>query len=281
MRPPALAEWFATGHIHGDRFAALGDVQIEPDSGPIPAQAVDTGRILYCMTDRAGELFSVIRNRKRPCILITHNADRGATAALWASKPDCVRHWFAQNAAVVHPGLTPIPIGLERPSASGGRTRPEAFQRAVLQAASTQNLTYLSHSDRTNRWERMPIRWSLSWRDWVTARGGRMPFEEYLQEMARHRSVISPPGNGLDCHRTWEALYLGVIPLVRDCPAMRSLASLFPIALFDTLATLTRRRVEEQISRVSGEGNTGWEERLQFSWWERRILRVRDELCGS
>ena len=26
--------------------------------------------------------------------------------------------------------------------------------------------------------------------------------------------VPSPAGNGLDCHRTWEALYLGCIPVV-------------------------------------------------------------------
>jgi hypothetical protein len=33
--------------------------------------------------------------------------------------------------------------------------------------------------------------------------------------------VISPHGNGLDCHRTWEALVLGCIPIVKassiDC----------------------------------------------------------------
>jgi hypothetical protein len=27
--------------------------------------------------------------------------------------------------------------------------------------------------------------------------------------------VISPHGNGLDCHRTWEALVLGCIPIVK------------------------------------------------------------------
>jgi hypothetical protein len=28
------------------------------------------------------------------------------------------------------------------------------------------------------------------------------------------RFVISPPGNGPDCHRTWEAIYLGAVPIV-------------------------------------------------------------------
>ena len=26
--------------------------------------------------------------------------------------------------------------------------------------------------------------------------------------------MISPPGNSVDCHRIWESIYLGVIPIV-------------------------------------------------------------------
>lgn len=32
--------------------------------------------------------------------------------------------------------------------------------------------------------------------------------------MRRTMFVPAPAGNGLDCHRTWEALYLGCIPVV-------------------------------------------------------------------
>ena len=30
--------------------------------------------------------------------------------------------------------------------------------------------------------------------------------------------VVSPPGEGLDCHRTWEALCLGCIPIMLSSP---------------------------------------------------------------
>jgi hypothetical protein len=36
--------------------------------------------------------------------------------------------------------------------------------------------------------------------------------------MAAHAFVASPHGNGLDCHRTWEALALGCIPIVKRSP---------------------------------------------------------------
>lgn len=280
IRPPALTEWFAADYIHGDRFAALADIRIE-DSGPVPRHVLDAGRVLYCMTDRAKELFAVIRDRQRPCILITHNADRNIDASLSALKPECVRHWFAQNVTVDRPDVTPIPLGLERPTVSGSRTRPEAFQTAARQTAEMRNLAYLNHSDWTNRRERIPIRWSLCWRDWVTVRRGPTPFEEYLQEMTRHRCVISPEGNGLDCHRTWEALYLGAIPLVRDSAAMRAFARLFPIAVFARLTTLTRRSVEQQLASIEDHGPGDWHERLRFPWWAGRILRTRHQFCGS
>jgi hypothetical protein len=37
-------------------------------------------------------------------------------------------------------------------------------------------------------------------------------YREYLRNSS---FVISPPGNGPDCHRTWEALYLNAIPIVK------------------------------------------------------------------
>ena len=31
----------------------------------------------------------------------------------------------------------------------------------------------------------------------------------------KYKFILSPPGAGFDCHRTWEALYLGAIPIVK------------------------------------------------------------------
>jgi hypothetical protein len=37
---------------------------------------------------------------------------------------------------------------------------------------------------------------------------------EYRKLVANSKYVLSPPGSGPDCHRTWEAIYLGAIPIV-------------------------------------------------------------------
>jgi hypothetical protein len=52
---------------------------------------------------------------------------------------------------------------------------------------------------------------------------------KYQRSVRRSRFVISPPGNGSDCHRTWEAIYLGAIPIVLKRYINADLLELFPI----------------------------------------------------
>lgn len=40
------------------------------------------------------------------------------------------------------------------------------------------------------------------------------PYKEYLLELAQHRFCLCIRGNGIDTHRFWESLYLGVIPVI-------------------------------------------------------------------
>lgn len=40
------------------------------------------------------------------------------------------------------------------------------------------------------------------------------PYKEYLLELASHRFCLCIRGNGIDTHRFWESLYLGVIPVI-------------------------------------------------------------------
>lgn len=37
----------------------------------------------------------------------------------------------------------------------------------------------------------------------------------YRELISRAMYTLSPPGNGIDCHRTWEALFLGSVPIVK------------------------------------------------------------------
>jgi hypothetical protein len=77
----------------------------------------------------------------------------------------------------------------------------------------------------------------------------------YYSQIAAHRFVLSPEGNGIDCYRTWEALYLGAIPIVMVSPAMRAFADL-PILFTEDYSELSPDYLErrwEEMSRRSYE----------------------------
>ncbi len=62
---------------------------------------------------------------------------------------------------------------------------------------------------------------------------GRKPFRTFLKEVAMSYFVISPEENGVDCHRTWEALYLRAIPIVTRSINSEFYAGL-PIIILDS-----------------------------------------------
>jgi hypothetical protein len=45
---------------------------------------------------------------------------------------------------------------------------------------------------------------------------------EYFKSLPKYKFVISPEGNGIDCHRHYEALMAGCIPIVEDSSLIRS-----------------------------------------------------------
>lgn len=57
----------------------------------------------------------------------------------------------------------------------------------------------------------------------------RMSPEQYRQAVSESMFVLSPPGRGLDCHRTWEAIYLGAVPVVLEGTLAHSIVSALPI----------------------------------------------------
>ena len=42
----------------------------------------------------------------------------------------------------------------------------------------------------------------------------RVPPNQFVQLLSQYRAVLSPPGRGYDCFRTWQALAVGSIPMV-------------------------------------------------------------------
>jgi hypothetical protein len=47
----------------------------------------------------------------------------------------------------------------------------------------------------------------------ITIQEKELSLAEYLMDMSRHRFVLCPAGNGIDCYRSLEAIYCGSVPI--------------------------------------------------------------------
>ena len=84
-----------------------------------------------------------------------------------------------------------------------------------------------------------------------------------------YKFIISPHGNGLDCHRTYEAMFLGSIPIVRTSP-LDVIYKDMPIIILKNWHEININDLVEK----SKEMITKSRERLYLKYWIDLISRV-------
>ena len=132
--------------------------------------------------------------------------------------PDNIIKWFVVNPLLMKNKIQGIPIGVGKDAADAISNTQDHIKTDWLYV-NWQNYT-------TDRMHLKQFFVNNNW-DWVTTHDEpNIPYEEYLSELSRHRFVACPPGNGVDCYRILESIYLGAIPIVEDGPAMRYLDGL-------------------------------------------------------
>ncbi len=113
----------------------------------------------------------------------------------------------------------PIPIGLENASINvNGRVKdfvqfyPHNLRPNIFKERSSSCV--LTFNVENNLSERLGIHDLFRTVPSVQIFEKRIPRATYLKALIENYFVVSPPGNGPDCHRTWEAMYAGAIPIV-------------------------------------------------------------------
>jgi len=267
-----LAQSFSSEYLHGDRFVGLADWAFNNDASMKDCQFGGRDGVVFCCTHYVEKIFEVMRGQPHQFVLITHNSDWNVKEELYAKKPSNVVHWFAQNVLVDKHDLIPIPIGFERQGLAKDRDVAGTMQ-AQMKAGrpGRQKWCYLNISPSTNDAERLHVLRALRWKfHFVTARTRRVSYTTYVSEMASHRFVVSPPGNGVDCHRTWESLYLGSIPIVKDSVCMRAFA---PVGLMGVpdISEISKLELREYFEHSRQVGDLRL---LFFSYWKSLISSV-------
>ena len=97
---------------------------------------------------------------------------------------------------------------------------------------------------------------------------------ELWREKTRYAFVVSPHGNGLDCHRTWESLVLGNIPIVKRS-SIDPLYEGLPVVIVDDWREITPENSKRWLAEhADAFGRPEVQHRLTNDYWLTRARRL-------
>ncbi len=232
-----------------------------------------SGSSIYVSTDALVK-FSIqkLPLLDRPFVLVTGDSDTPVTNNFINDThiQEILNHehllaWHAQNCLIDHPKITRLPIGLdyhtmwEHPGHWGlKRQSPVAQENALLtilrKSLPFQNRLlggYCNWHFAINRGDRLECKQKIH------------PLVSYFephptsristwQRQSQLMFVVSPEGAGVDCHRTWEALLLGCIPVVKRNGLTPLFADL-PVVTLDDWSEFTKENLLTKASSILGK----------------------------
>ena len=206
-------------------------------------------------------------------------------------------YWFSQNldAAARHPKLQLLPIGLDFHTISNGprwghAQATPAEQEAELevlrsQMPPTEERLLSAHADfhfnkhKQQVWgdDRDGVQRALQHNPSVSFQAQKLKRIELCREKTRYAFVVSPHGNGLDCHRTWESLVLGNIVIVKRS-SIDALYEGLPVVIVEDWREIS----PENLKRWHAEHAPAFRrpevlERLTNRYWIERARRMLAE----
>jgi hypothetical protein len=178
--------------------------------------------------------------------------------------PQNVLFWYVTNLDVSHPRMRLLPFGLNDDGDGYVRLRQHMGKKktGILYANFSQNTV-----------ERIQLAKWCKRQGWITYRE-RVPNDLYLAEVAEHKCVLCPDGNGLDCYRTYEAIYLQSVPILSRSTFSHNLRNMgLPFASVSNFACLTPKFTEELYDYEAKQWEFNYAP-LTKTYWEKEFRRV-------
>ena len=206
-------------------------------------------------------------------------------------------YWFSQNldASARHPKLQGLPIGLDFHTISNGarwghEQATPAEQEAELevlraQMPPTEERLLQAHADfhfnkrKDQVWgdDRDSVQRLLEGNPSVVFQAQKLKRIELWREKTRYAFVVSPHGNGLDCHRTWESLVLGNIVIVKRS-SLDPLYAGLPVVIVEDWREISAQNLKKwHLEHAGAFRRPAVTERLTNRYWIDRARRMLAE----
>jgi hypothetical protein len=184
--------------------------------------------------------------------------------------------WYTWNKGIDHPKLFPLPIGLNNGRMGNlmrhqlAKKTPVPWEKKSDQVLFNFALSMGLQSMRQKLFD-MGKNWSfVKYEPYVNGRVELTPEKNDLYDVIQnHKFLACPEGFGTDTHRVWEALYLGVIPIVLKSPISSEYGDELPIVLLDKWADLPKRW--EEIKKMGAPKPYSEYSHVKMSHWVKEL----------
>ena len=200
------------------------------------------------------KLYEKLQKFKNPFDIIFHNSDDSFDDThLDYFKIPNIKRIFSQNINTSHKRLFPLPIGLANRMWKFGDL--EYFNSQISKLEQKSKFIHFNFTVNGGaRSEYRPQCYDAAIRKKIEF-SPTLDFKPYIQDLKKYKYCLSPEGNGIDCHRMWECLYLKVIPICHKNKVTEAFAKLFPIVLLENWDDLDLDYLERHYDRLSNWKN--------------------------
>ena len=180
------------------------------------------------------KLYDKLSKLKNPFTLILHNSDVefNEKQLKCLDIPNC-KEIYTSNMNVRHQQVYPLPIGMANSCWDWGDSK---IMDEVINEGYDNSNPYFIYANFTKgdgvRYERRKDCYDILSENGIIMQEST-DYKSYLQELKKHKFCLSPEGNGIDCYRTWEALYMKTIPICKRSVMVEEFAKTFPIYIVD------------------------------------------------
>ena len=258
--------------LSGDGFRSIADHVFEANGSRVKPAVVSDHSTVFCETTELESFLERMRmDKPRGVTLLAGNSDLGFDEAMAKGcKSAGVKTVFAQNLEGRFSGVRPLPLGLE----NKWRLRngyPRDFLRARGKIGGKLFRVAWSFDTETNPAVRRPARSVLEIAE-VADHIGLVSPRAHRNALAKYAFVACPPGNGIDTHRAWEALYLKCVPILLGSASSSYFKEMgLPVLVvedYSEVLTFTEENLKDMYHELSAGFSS---ERIWMPYWVRKI----------
>lgn len=141
-----------------------------------------------------------------------------------------IKRWIGCNITVSDPKIYKIPIGVGEPE------RPNGNHKELVRLHESR-ISWEEKSDTVC----IPFHGNTHGSRSLKPTLPKLPFNEYMTELGKHKFVVSMRGNGLDTHRVCEILLMGSVPVLLHT-GLDDMYERFPCLLVDSFEQIDTTR---------------------------------------